>query len=142
MIWKDLLTILDIIRVNVRTTDAFVKSPRATIPATNPIVADVEKLLAGLKAEVGAPVITIELDAAGHPILTDDLKALFATVPSDFVPPPAPNEGARIIRRNPVMGKDSTGEKAEPRAVMLPRETIRIEHAVSLEDATEDTVAK
>lgn len=128
----ELLKRLDQLRTRVRSLESFKKSPRGIIPS------ETSQWLMDLAEEVvkadGPRSVSIELDENGRPIITADLKDLFATAPEE---PPAPQAGARVQRRNatPASG---------PEASVLPREdhVKHKNHPPVLMDATEDTVER
>jgi hypothetical protein len=146
MIWADLLTMLDEARGLIRKEPIFLKTPRATVPKDHPVVEALGQLVEELFAEASPKIVSIELDRHGKPIIPDDMRDLFATIPEGYEAPVVrsdPNAGTGVIRRNPVIGAAPQLETAKKAiATMLPRDTPRIEHPIDLEDANESTVAK
>jgi len=145
MIWIDLIKALDEIRSAIRQTSEFQKSPRAVVSSLHEIVTQVKKMADSLEFEDGPKAVTVELDATGRPIITDDLKDLFAIAPVEENPVVATNRlSAGVIRRNPPQGGAKLAQTSEPKATVIPREDSmkHVNHPPKLEDATADTVAK
>jgi len=143
MIWRDLLNDLDEIRGLIRAEPALLKTPRAAVAKDHAVVVALNHLVESLYDDAAPKAVTIELDRHGKPVIPDDMRDLFATVPVEFVPPRNPNVGTGVTRRNPVVsGQGIQPAAAAPKATVLPRDTPRIDHPVDLEDATEATVAK
>jgi len=143
MIAVDLLKKLDSIRGAIRNDDVFKRNPRAILPVE---WADQFRVLVEeIESGEGPKTVTLELDAEGRPIIPNSLQDIFATVPD--APILAPSEGAKVIRRNPVLPATPAqkADAAAPSATtanVLPRETLHVNRPPDLQDATEDTVGK
>jgi hypothetical protein len=145
VIWKDLLSSLDELRGVIRLAPEFTRAPRSTISAEHPVAVALINLANEVAEETAPKIVTIELDRNGKPIIPKDMEDLFATIPEGFTPPAPsnPNVGTGVIRRNPIVEGPSGGQQAaKTKATVLPRDTPRIDHPLSLDDADESTVAK
>lgn len=144
MIWLELLKRIDDVRSVVRSSEEF-KHPRSIVPTEHAAVDMLDSIKADILKQEGPKTVTLELDDEGNPIVPHDLKHIFTAQQRNT------NEGAKVVRASqPIRGGDRPQPAAAAEAtkggkqatLVLPRDTPRVEHPISLEDATESTVAK
>jgi hypothetical protein len=130
MQWKKFLGELDVFRAKIRNDRLLT----ASIDPADTLLADLQNIITRAQDPTITPrAISLELDEDGNPIITPEIQALLQPQAATLLRPPA------------VIGRAAQAAPA-PTAAMkvtpIPRTTPRVEHPISLEDASEETVIK